>query len=154
MWSSEHTEYTSAPTEAVWALWSEVETWPEWDAGLEYVTLERPFAVGASGTLKPKGGPKVAFELTDVRAGEGFADETKLPLSRMRFEHSATREGDRTRITQRVTISGLGTPLFSRVIGRGIARDLPETLRALGQMAADRASSGRARAGIAPDSAA
>lgn len=79
----------------------------------------------------------MSFALTEVRAGEGFADVTRLPLARMRFEHATAREGDRTRLTQRVTISGLATPVFSRLIGRGIARDLPETLRALGRMAED-----------------
>ena len=49
-----------------------------------------------------------------------------------------TREGDRTRVTHRVTITGLTTPLFSRVIGRSIAKELPHTVRTLARMAAGR----------------
>lgn len=59
----------------------------------------------------------------------------------MRFEHSALREGDRTRVTHRVTISGLTTPLFSRVIGRGIASGLPGAVAALARLAVEREQS-------------
>ena len=135
-WTIEHTEYTSAPPEAVYRLWSDVSTWTSWDAGLERVAIDGPFAPGTRGTLKPAGGPKVRFELLEVRPGEGFADETKLPLCRMRFEHTATREGDRTRVTHRVGFTGAAAPLFVRVIGRGLARDLPDTVRSLARMAA------------------
>src|SRR3712207_2447054 len=98
----EHSEHTSAPPEAVWGLWSDVATWPVWDEGLERVALDGPFARGTTGTLKPAGGPRVRFVLTEVRPGEGFADETKLPLCRVRFEHSATPGPQGTTVTHRV----------------------------------------------------
>lgn len=137
-WTFEHTEYTPASPDSVWAHWSDVTSWPAWDPGVERVSLEGPFAAGTKGTLKPMGGPKVRFELSDVRPGEGFADVTKLPLARMRFDHTAIREGDRTRVTHRVTIGGLATPLFSRLIGRGVAKDLPDAVKALVRVAAER----------------
>ncbi|HEX8051388.1 MAG TPA: SRPBCC family protein [Thermoleophilaceae bacterium] len=137
-WTTEHTEYTSASPQRIWELWSDVSTWPLWDEGLERVTLDGPFAAGTKGRLKPAGGPAVGLELTDVRPGAGFSDVTRLPLARMRFEHSAVRDGERTRVTHRVTITGPGTPLFSRLIGRGIANDLPQTIGTLARMAAER----------------
>ncbi len=138
MWETEHTAYTDAPPEAVWALWSDVSTWPDWDHGLERVDIDGPFAAGSSGVLKPRGGPEVTFTIKEVRPGEGFADETRLLLARIRFEHSVAREAGRTRITHRVRITGAGTPLFSRLIGRGIAKTLPETLERLGHVALER----------------
>jgi len=144
-WTIEHTEYTPASPESIWARWSDVTSWPVWDGGVEHVTLEGPFATGTKGTLKPTGGPKVRFELIEVRPAEGFADVTKLPLSRMRFEHSAVREGNRTRVTHSVTISGLTTPLFSRVIGRGIAKGLPETVKTLARVAERESATGASR---------
>jgi hypothetical protein len=137
-WTVEHTEYTAASPESIWAQWSDVTTWPVWDRGVEHVSLEGPFAVGTKGTLKPAGGPRAHFELTDVRPAEGFVDVTKLPLARMRFEHSAVREDGSTRVTHRVTITGLTAPIFSRVIGRGIAKGLPETVKTLARVAAER----------------
>jgi hypothetical protein len=143
-WSVEHTEYTTASPASIWALWSDVEGWPAWDSGLAGASLEGPFAAGSRGRVKPAGGPKVGFELTSVEPESGFADVTRLPLARMSFEHAAVREGDRTRLTHRATISGLATPLFARLIGRGIARDLPDTMRELARMAADRDAADRA----------
>lgn len=137
-WTFEHTEHTSAYPESIWALWSDVTSWPGWDEAVEHVDLDGPFATGTKGVLKPAGGPKVDFELVDVRPTEGFVDVTRLPLSRMRFEHSAIREGDHTRVTHHVTISGLTTPLFSRVIGRGIAKGLPKSVKTLARLAAAR----------------
>lgn len=137
-------EYTHASPESVWSQWSDVASWPVWDSGVERVTLQGPFAAGTKGTLKPTGGPRVRFELTEVRPVEGFTDVTKLPLSRMQFEHSAVRESDRTRLTHRVTISGLTTPLFARIIGRGVAKGLPETVRTLARVASDREPGGAA----------
>jgi hypothetical protein len=137
-WTFAHTEHTPASPERIWALWSDVSGWPSWDSGVEHVTLEGPFAAGTKGVLKPRGGPKVRFALTEVQPPDGFADVAKLPLARMRFEHSAVREGDRTRVTHRVLISGPATPLFSRLIGRGIAKDLPAAVSALALAAAER----------------
>ncbi len=138
VWTFEHTERTPASPQSVWALWSDVTSWPVWDEGVEWVTLDGSFADGTTGTLKPAGGPKVRFQLTEVRPAEGFSDVTRLPLCRMCFEHAAVREGDLTRVTHRVTITGPATPVFSRVIGRGIAKGLPETVRTLVRMVAER----------------
>jgi len=137
-WTFEHTEHTPASPQSIWALWSDLTTWPQWDDGVEHVSLDGPFAVGTGGTLKPTGGPKVRFELVDVRPAEAFTDVTSLPLARMRFEHTAVRDGELTRVTHRVTISGLATPLFSRVIGRGIAKGLPTTVKTLVRLASQR----------------
>ncbi len=84
------------------------------------------------------GGPQVTFTIIDAKPNHGFVDETKLPLARMRFEHEVASDAERTRITHRVQITGPAAPLFARVIGRGIARDLPETIAALAQLASER----------------
>lgn len=136
MWTFEHSEEASASREAVWALWSEVASWPRWDAGIEWVALDGPFATGTTGRLKPGGARVVRFTITDADPRRGFADVTRLPLARMRFEHELADAADgRIRITHRVTISGLAAPLFARVIGRGLARELPATVRALAEQA-------------------
>ena len=137
-WTTEHTERTAGDRAAVWALWSDVSTWPSWDDGVEDVRIDGPFTAGTRGRLKPKGGPAVKFELARAEDGSGFVDVTRLPLARMRFEHSLedAPDGAGTLITHRVEITGPLTPLWSRVIGRGIERDLPSTLRSLAAQAA------------------
>jgi hypothetical protein len=136
-WTTEHSEVSSADRESVWALWSDVGSWPAWDDGIEQVTLDGPFEAGSRGSLKPAGSRAVKFAVIEARPGEGFVDETRLPLARMRFEHELTdAAGGGVRITHRVTISGPLTPLWRRVIGRDLERDLPGTVATLARHAA------------------
>lgn len=109
-------------------MWSEVKRWPEWDEGLEAVTLEGPFEAGSRGTLQPKGGPVFKTKLLEVEAERRFTDRTYLPFTRLDFRHEIKVENGRTRLDYHVEMRGLLTPLFSRVIGRGIAKGLPETV--------------------------
>lgn len=142
MWRTEHTEETMASPETVWALWSDVRTWPDWDEAVVSVSLAGPFVTGSSGKLKPRGGPGVTFTLVEVHEPFGFADETRLPGAVMRFEHRSERVDDRIRITHAVSIYGLAAALFARLIGRGVARDLPGAVRRLAAAAAEREASG------------
>jgi hypothetical protein len=131
-WTTEYTSRTDGSRGDVWSLWSDVSTWPSWDAGVERVEIDGPFAAGSRGRLKPAGSPSVRYRLTSAVPESGFADETRLPLARMVFEHElADAPGGGTLITHRATISGPLTPLWRRVIGRGLARDLPDTVRSL-----------------------
>lgn len=138
MWHAEHTEITAASPEGVWRLWSDVATWPDWDHGVQRATLAGAFAAGASGRLKPRGGPSLPFTLTEVREPDGFVDETRLPFAVLRFEHRLARGDDGTLITHAVRITGPAAPLFARALGRGIARDLPAAVRRLAALAAER----------------
>jgi len=135
-WSFSHTEHTAGSRDDVWRLWSDVASWPTWDAGVETVALDGPFAAGTTGRLKPAGSKPVGIRLLEARPGEGFVDETRLPLATMRFEHSLADDGDGTLITHRVTISGPLTPLWKRVVGRDFVRELPGTVRSLAEHAA------------------
>lgn len=125
MWPVEHTEITTATPQTVWTLWEQVPRWTEWDDGLDEISLDGPFAVGTPGRIKPTGGPRLAFTLIELEPGKRFTDETKLPLCRLRFAHAlaATADG-RTAITITVSFHGLLRPLFQRVIGSDIAREL------------------------------
>jgi hypothetical protein len=136
-WTTEHTEHTAGSRRAVWALWSDVGTWPDWDAGVERVEIEGAFAAGAKGRLKPAGSPAVRFTVKSAEPERSFADESRLPLARMSFEHELADAADGgTLITHRATIRGPLTPLWRLLIGRGLERDLPETVRTLAARAA------------------
>ncbi len=137
-WSHFAEVSTAASAEQVWRAWSDPSTWPRWDVGLEAVVLDGPFAAGTRGRLTPKGGPAVRFVILTSQAGQGFHDRSFLPLTHLDFIHHyqpAGVDGTSARISHRVEMRGLLTPLFSRVIGRDIARTLPDTLRALAKVA-------------------
>ena len=137
MWSFEHETTTAAPRETIWSVWKDVADWPQWDDGIEEVTLNGEFAVGATGKLKPSGGPRFPFEVTEIKDGHAFTDVTKLPLARLTFAHEL-RDGDQqgeTTIFQRISIEGPLTFLWSRVIGKDLKKDVPGTMRSLAEYA-------------------
>ncbi|HEY5234585.1 MAG TPA: hypothetical protein VIJ14_00280, partial [Rhabdochlamydiaceae bacterium] len=63
---TEHTVETSASPAAIWEIWQDVVLWNTGDHGIEYSTINGPFEVGSTGTIKPKGGPLVHTKLTQV----------------------------------------------------------------------------------------
>jgi ligand-binding SRPBCC domain-containing protein len=135
MWRYEHTETTSAPPERVWAHYADPTAWPVWDHETEHVSVEGPMDVGVRGRLKPRGGPATSFVFTHVEPGRGFTDVARLPLARLEFDHRIDPDGDGSRFTHRVTITGPLAPLFARVVGRGVAAGLPRAMRELARLA-------------------
>jgi len=121
----EHSVQTSASAEAVWALWSDVERWVEWDTSVQKVTLEGPFAVGSAGVMYIEGLPPLDFTLTEVEPGVGFTDETVVPGGVVRFGHRY----EAGRVTHRVEVDGPGE------MGPAIVEDVPEAMEALVRLA-------------------
>jgi hypothetical protein len=135
LWEADHTLDTEASPEAVFAVWADVEGWPGWDASLVATTLDGPFAAGTTGTLHPQGMPEpIAFTITAVDEGAGFADETRLGPLVLRFTHRAEPHGAGARIT--VTIAAEGPDADQ--VGPAVAADLPESVAALAAAALGR----------------
>jgi hypothetical protein len=128
MWHTEHTHDTPASPEAVFALWADVPSWAAWDASLVATTLAGPFAAGTAGTLHPQGMPEpIAFVITAVDDGVGFADETRLGPLALRFRHRVEPRGAGARIV--VTVEAEGPDADQ--VGPAVAADLPESVAAL-----------------------
>lgn len=129
----EHSETTTAPPEAVWALWSDVDRWLEWDSSLERIELAGQFQAGTTGTMVLPGQPPIGFTITDVQPGRGFTDETEVPGGVLRFEHSLETAENRTRVTHRVEIEGPAE--MASKLGPMITADTPEAVRDLVRLA-------------------
>jgi hypothetical protein len=128
MWQTEYTHETPAAPGDVFALWADVERWPTWDASLVATTLDGPFAAGTAGTLHPQGMPEpIAFLITAVEEGAGFADETRLGPLALRFRHRVERHGGGSRIVVAVEAEGPD----AETVGPAVASDLPESVAAL-----------------------
>ncbi|MEC3980704.1 SRPBCC family protein [Amycolatopsis sp. H20-H5] len=129
----EHTVTTTAPADAVWALWSDVSRWTEWDTSLEAITLDGPFAPGSGGTMTIPGQPLITYILTEVEPGVAFSDETAIPGGVLRFGHRLTTADGLTTITHRVEIDG--PPEMAKEFGPVVTEDVPEAMRALAKLA-------------------
>ena len=131
-----HTVETTASAKAVWHIWQDVENWNTWDHGLEFSKSNGPFVEGTTGTLKPKGGPLVHTKLTCVEPPnhEGvarFADEEKLPLTRIIVSHFLAESKGKTYVTHQIEMRGPLAFLFAFLIGRNMKRNLPGEMLAM-----------------------
>lgn len=143
MWDYEHCAETSAAPEAVWRRWADVATWPEWNADIEEVRLDGPFAAGSVITMTPKGQDPVVLRIVEavpivesVPAGAGatasFTDEADFGGTLIRTQHRVERLGDgRSRIVYRTEITGPEADTLGPEIGPAITADFPETIAAL-----------------------
>jgi hypothetical protein len=132
MWEYEHSIETDAAAEALWARWADVATWGEWNADIEQVELDGPFAVGSRITMTPRGDEPVVLRLVEVREKESFADEAEFGGVVIRTMHRLERlDADRVRITYRTEITGPAADELGPQVGAAITGDFPETMAAL-----------------------
>ena len=54
MWSTEHSIETTVTPNAIWRAWADVEHWPEWNADIEQIALNGPFATGSTIAMTPR----------------------------------------------------------------------------------------------------
>ncbi|EMO64923.1 hypothetical protein LEP1GSC133_2713 [Leptospira borgpetersenii serovar Pomona str. 200901868] len=87
----QHEEITQANAAKLWKLYQNVSNWKHWDHEVEESFLEGEFKTGSKRMLKPKGGPKTRFRLTEVRENEFFSDLTRLPFCKLEFKHELNR---------------------------------------------------------------
>jgi hypothetical protein len=136
-WQKEYSIETTASAEAIWSLFRDVSGWTRWNAGIESIELEGPFADGTWFTMKPPGQDAFRSQLIDVRQDEGFIDETRLGDLVVQVAHRIQRIGPgRTRIVYSVEASGTD----AAEVGAAISSDFPDVLAALAAQAEKRLS--------------
>jgi len=131
-WRTEHDIQTSAAPERLWAIFQDVPGWKRWNAGIEQIELEGPFATGTWFSMTPPGQEVLRSQLIDVRDGEHFVDETRVGDLRVTVTHRIERvAADVTRVVYAVEAEGPG----AAEIGPAVAADFPEVLAALAALA-------------------
>ncbi|MDN4987614.1 SRPBCC family protein [Bradyrhizobium arachidis] len=137
IWRHEYAIETSAPAETIWRIFRDVPGWKNWNAGIEQIEIDGPFAVGTWFTMKPPGEEALRSQLIDVRENAGFVDETRVGDLAIKVAHRIERLGPaRTRIVYAVDANG---PQAAE-IGPAVASDFPEVLASLARLAEARDS--------------
>jgi len=135
-WRSEYAIETSATPETIWSIFREVPAWKNWNAGIEQIDIDGPFAAGTWFTMKPPGEAALRSQLIDVRENACFVDETRVGDLAIKVAHRIEQLGPaRTRIVYAVDASG---PQAAE-IGPAVASDFPEVLASLARLAEARA---------------
>jgi hypothetical protein len=126
--------YIHSTAQRVFAVYSDVSSWPKWDNDVSYVTLPDGLVHGSEGWLKPSSGPRVKIRVTQVTKNVSFSTESRLPLCTMTVYHEINPAEQGVRITHGARFSGLLAPLFKAAIGRPFSKNLPVALQALKSM--------------------
>jgi uncharacterized protein YndB with AHSA1/START domain len=136
MWEYEYSIETNAAREALWQHWSDMATWPQWNAGIETIDVEGPFAVGTAFTMTPPGDEPIRMRLVEIKPGESFTDEMDAGDFVVRTQHrlEPTATG-LTRIVYRTEITGEAADHIGPELGPQITADFPEVLAALAKLA-------------------
>ena len=129
----EHSESTTttATPEAVWALWSDVATWEQWDPAVEAVALDGAFAEGTAGTITLRDGIEAPFTLEVVTSAARYLDQLTMGDLVIRIDHVLRAMPGGTEITVSTTIEGPGAD----DIGPMVTADAPVALAALVRLA-------------------
>lgn len=131
-WEYQYETVTAAAPGSVWRHWSDMLTWPEWNAGIAKIEIDGPFQVGTMFTMTPPGEDPVRMRLTEIVPGASFTDEADggdfvvTTVHRLR-----PADGGGTRITYRTEITGPAAAEIGPQIGPEITADFPEVLAAL-----------------------
>jgi hypothetical protein len=132
MWVAQHSIETTAAPEDVWRQWANVEEWPAWNADIERIELQGPFATGSMIVMTPVDSEAIELRIAEAREPYIFVDEAELGDTVVRTSHRVERlDPSRARVTYRMEITGAGADTLGPQIGPEISGDFPETLAAL-----------------------
>ena len=131
-WTHETSADIATAAARVWQLWSDVASWPRWNAGVARAALHGAFASGSTFEMQlPDGGPLLQSRLLDVQPGERFTDETAFEGVVVRVTHAiAPLAAGGVRVTYRTEVEG---PNAAQAvdIGAGVSSDFPAVLQSL-----------------------
>jgi hypothetical protein len=130
-----HTLKTSASPEQIWAIWTDVPHWSEWDTELSRSSLDGAFSLGAIGKLKPKSGPVSPFKISQFNVGRSYTLTMKLPLSQLSIHRYLHVQSGETYFTHEVSFQGFLAFLFGFLLGRRFRIVLPSVMENIKQIA-------------------
>jgi uncharacterized membrane protein len=113
-----------APPQRVFAVLHDVERWPEWTSTM--ISVQRldqgPFAIGSSARVHQPNLRPAVWQVTELDDGRCFTWVTSAPGLRMKAVHKIEPRDSGSRVELSFELSGLISPLLSRLYGRMIER--------------------------------
>ena len=123
---------TIAARSTVWALWTDVNNWSSWNAGVSEAKITGPFVTGTVFSMTPTGQDAMSTRLTHVEEGVVFTDETVLGDICVTVEHRIEPlDGNTLRIVYSASVTGPG----AEHVGAAVTEDFDDVLAALVKLA-------------------
>jgi hypothetical protein len=125
MWSKSYsTTVTDLTAEKVWSVWTDVDRWKDWQDDIEFANLEGSFVEAGIIQFRPKGGPTLKLELTEVVPKRKFVDLTRFPLAKMHDSHELISHADGLEIRTTISLSGPLAFVWRKIVAEGIVSGL------------------------------
>jgi hypothetical protein len=123
-----HTDSTSATSDKVWQVWTDVPNWKQWDKGLKEAILEGEFIVGTRGKLIPDKGPRSKFIITELEPHKSYTFKTKIPFGWLIIKRVLEVKDGKTFFTHDVEFTGLIKKFLGNRLGKNYRAMLPSVL--------------------------
>lgn len=132
MWSKTYSKRVrGVRAETVWKVWTDVNQWHTWQSDIEYAKLDGEFKLGKLFKFKPKGGPEISIEIVKHDPGRQFTDLTRFPGARMLDSHELISHGDELEIRTTLSIEGILSFLWRKIVAENVANGMAEQTEAL-----------------------
>jgi len=129
MWTRTYSVTTKEVTkEQMWKLFADVNNWHTWDDGIEQASITGPFEQGNHFQLQPKGGPRLKVSLLKTVENSLFLDVTHFPLAKMYDNHLFEETAEGLRITNTITVKGLLSFVWVKLVAQHIVNALPKDI--------------------------
>lgn len=130
-----HTDITTASSDKIWQIWTDVPNWKQWDKGLKEAIIEGEFSVGTKGKLIPDKGPKSKFVISELLPNKSYTFKTKIPFGWLIIKRSLEVREDKTFFTHDVAFTGLLKKILGKKLGKNYRQMLPSVLSKIKQIA-------------------
>jgi uncharacterized protein YndB with AHSA1/START domain len=125
---------TKASPAEVWRVWSDVNTWPEWNPDMKESRLDGPLQLGTTGIINTRSGGKHDVVVTQFEDGRSFElESTAMPMTKMAIRATVTPIDDGTRVTQAFEARGLLAPIVAPMMGGMILKTFSKVLAGLAE---------------------
>lgn len=115
----------------LWGFYSDVNKWPEWDAGMEKVELSGVFEKGTKGVMYMIGMPPLPFTLEEVETEKKFVNSSGMGEIVVQFGHFISKDSkDTYTVKHTVTITGPDDEQI-QAMGSGIVAGIPASMKKL-----------------------
>lgn len=112
----------------VWDFLIDVDRWKEWDTELVNSRLFSEFAVGSEGELKPKKGPTLKFNISEIEPHLSYTFITKMPVGTLEIKRIIKEKREGVEFTDDIRFTGFLKRIFGLMLGKGFKKVLPEVM--------------------------
>jgi uncharacterized membrane protein len=122
----ENTIEIDAPADRVWALTTDVESWPAITPTITKVERldDGPFRAASTARVKQPGQRAKVWTVTAFDPDHSFTWEARLLGAQMTASHTVTPTGSGASNTLVLDVTGPGSGLVGRLVGRQISKAL------------------------------